>query len=1000
MPNQYVFLPWLKKGLAQSIVEEDPLSDAGAGLAQKASVTVNIKVLADDAEKAIVPKKVELTGPGDIISINRAAIVKTDPRPGANNFEPNFFPYIDFYEEDFIWRYSPAKAAAGKRARPWMTLIVLKEIEFTKLPVRSASNNTVISINSSNISDLFPPAAQLWAWAHIQLTDANLDAAELADALRNANVAGRLKSNPNLGVSRLLCPRRLQPNTNYTAFLVPSFESGRLAGLGAKKTEIDASGRFEPSWKLTGGDNRFPVYYEWSFKTGSDSFETLAKKIVPRDLTGSDIGKLWMDANNINYGELFDYKGNLEPVNPDQKGFIPFQGALRLLSDDVPNMLARNGVAEKEFTERLARLVNLGVQYRYKTKQELEWSVNALDNDKDDPLLVPPIYGRWYIKPDGDVTVDSTRTGNWPDQLNLDPAFRVAAGLGAEVVREHQEQLMSRSWMQLADERRKLNRELQTLRFSQEVSKAIYTKHFVASAGTEAQNAAQYLALTRTVHNIVRMDAGGATIAAKIAEGKTDAAFVDPVYRKLTRSGGPVMRRVSANVTAVASRSVVMSYAVPFSTIAMIWFEIDPPFQNFDSKKLAQIDVTKFSYARVGRDDVGAGVGLPVPNWYGTNPIRLLLTFTVNKDGFENAFRKLIATGLRKPTLSMTNPITAQSVTAFTAKLAEKIVPARSFIAKFAAKIPSNSAPAVLGSEIISPNSFNPFFPDPMFEPLAKLRQELFIPNLEKILPNSFALLKENSAFIEGYMVGLNHELGSEYLWRGFPADLNATFFRQFWDMNDSAAWGADKNQILPIRTWKPSQALGTNGPAGKVKDPLVFVIKAELIQKYPNLVVYAQEAKFEGSVRKPDKNSAPRLPIFLSHMSPDYLFAGFNLSELDVLGSSTDSTGNKAGWYFVIAERPGEMHFGMDENRTGDPKTWNDLAWSDFAVNVEYLDLQTDQPPVPNNTNQLVWGKGQNPVTDDPSAGAGDSAQMAAILQRKPVHIFIHASKLISKTS
>jgi len=997
MRNQYIFLPWLRKGLSKNIVEHDPLSEASGGISQKVSVNVNVKVLADDNEQASVSKKVELIGPGDIAAISRSAIVKTDPVPGAKSFEPNFFPYIDFYEEDFIWRYSPAKAAGAKRLRPWLSLIVLTESEFTRLTVRSAGNSKVIRINSPNISELFPPSSQLWAWGHVQINDANLTDAQLAENSRNQSVASSLKANPNLGVSRLICPRKLQSKTTYYAFLVPSYESGRLAGLGSKKTEIDAVGRFEPSWKSTGGDNRFPVYYEWSFKTGVDNFETLARKIVPRDLSGSDVGKLWMDSNNINYGELFDYKGNLEPANPQRKGFIPYQGALRLVSDAVPNMLERNGAAEKEFTDRFSKLINLGVQYRHKSKQELEWGITALENDKDDPLLVPPIYGRWYVKLDGDVTVDSTRSGNWPDQLNLDPAFRVAAGLGAEVIREHQEQFMSRSWQQLADERKRLNKEIQTLRFSQEVSKAIYNKHFTAAPGAEAQNAGKYLALTRSVHSIIKIDNAGGTIAAKVAEGKTDAAFVQPMYRKLTRSSGPVMKRVSTSTT---YNSVVMSYTTQFSTIALIFFPVDPPFQNFDSKKLAQVDVTKFSYTRFGRRDVGTGVGLPMPNWYGTIPVRLLATFTVDKTAFEASLTALIGHPLKKPVLASAKPITAESVTFFTAKLAEKIIPARSFVAKLNAKIPKNSAPAVTSSEVISPNSFNPFFPDPMFEPLGKLRQELFIPNLEKILPDSFALLQENSAFVEGYLVGLNHELGAEFLWRGFPADLNATYFRQFWDMNDGGAWGTDKYQILPIRNWKTSQKLGANGPAGKMKDPLVFVIKAELIQKYPNLVVYAQEAKFENGFRKPNKESAARLPIFLSHMSPDYLFAGFNLSELDVLGTTADGSGNKAGWYFVIAERPGEMHFGMDQERTRPYNSWNDLAWTDLAINVDYLDLQTDIPKSPPNNNGFEWGKGQNPVNDDPAAGTGDSAQMAAILQRKPVQIFIHASMLISKTT
>ena len=33
-------------------------------------------------------------------------------------------------------------------------------------------------------------------------------------------------------VARLLCPRRLEPRTAYTAFLVPTLEAARLSALG------------------------------------------------------------------------------------------------------------------------------------------------------------------------------------------------------------------------------------------------------------------------------------------------------------------------------------------------------------------------------------------------------------------------------------------------------------------------------------------------------------------------------------------------------------------------------------------------------------------------------------------------------------------------------------------------------------------------------------------------------------------------------------------------
>ena len=41
-------------------------------------------------------------------AIDRRAIVRMEPRPGITNFEPNYLPFVEFYDEDFPWRYTPA----------------------------------------------------------------------------------------------------------------------------------------------------------------------------------------------------------------------------------------------------------------------------------------------------------------------------------------------------------------------------------------------------------------------------------------------------------------------------------------------------------------------------------------------------------------------------------------------------------------------------------------------------------------------------------------------------------------------------------------------------------------------------------------------------------------------------------------------------------------------------------------------------------------------------
>ncbi|MBE7172622.1 MAG: hypothetical protein INR73_18730 [Williamsia sp.] len=984
MANQYVFLPWLRRGLAQQIADPDPLT-AQPHPDARPTIQAGIRIIADDAERATVNQPFSLLGPGDITGISTSAIVKTDPGAGTKNFEPNYFPYIEFYEEDFLWRYSPAKAAGDRRLRPWLTLIVLEEKEFERQPQNGGPGNKVIRILAAPLSRVFPPASQLWATAHVQINDGSLLKSELADpAARNLRLAASLKANPNLGVCRLFCPRKLKQATTYWAFLIPSFEKGRVAGLGGKKSEIEAVGRYQVSWEgSAAGADRFPVYYEWSFQTGSEGFEQLAKKIVPRDLSGTDTGKLWMDASDINYGDLFDYNGSLHPGN--KPGLLPFEGALRLIGAATPNLTQRTGPAERGFVDQFSKLLNLGIDYRRRPRAELQERIPLPGNDEDDPLIVPPIYGRWYVKGDGTATVKCQLPDTWLDQLNLDPAMRVAAGLGAAAVKENQEEYMSRAWEQLSDYRRRLNRDLHRLNFAQEITKALFQKHFVQGTDMTGDSANKILALTHSIQPLVKSDQPNISIAGKLAASKTDAAFVQPGYRRITRANGPVMKRVKLANTLTRA---VMSGQTQFFVIGLAALA-DLAFQNFGSSQLGAVDATRFLYQPGPWPNVA--LALQNANWYGDN----FGYFLTDRAKLPLIVKDLQDKVLNKPLLTMPPQF---QLSTFSEKILKKITPEFSFQLQYKAVIPADAPPAVAQSDVISPNSFNPAFTDPAYEKLARLKPELFIPNLDRIEPESFVLLQANAPFIEAYLAGMNHEMGAEFVWRGYPADLNATYFRQFWDTSDAAPSGTDRSDIKPIRTWPLSESLGKNAPAGVFPNPLVFVIRAELITKYPNLVVYAQKARLDANgIRIPDPAVPVKAPIFLSGLQGDFLMAGFELTREEALGIPVAGTPGGGSWYFVIAERPGEMHFGLDQSRPpGGMATWNDLAWTDLPAGVDYLDLEKHIPPQPAVNDGLQWGKGQAVVTADPAAGTGDAAQMAAILQQRPVQIFIHASLLV----
>src|SRR5690349_14865942 len=231
----YSFLPWLRQGLANQIQS----ADLDASVKVRAHVNVGLELKGEKPEGGTpetrpVNRPVALFGPGDIVGIERRAIVRVEPVDWTTDFEPNYLPAIEFYDEDFPWRYTPAAPDAAKgRLRPWIALVVLAEGEFED--GKDLRNKPLPYVDVPDLA-VFPPAGELWAWAHVHVnrslagSDAEFVSKDMAAVIPRLRTV--LQENPDLGYSRLVCPRKLAPNTAYHAFLMPVFETGRLAGLG------------------------------------------------------------------------------------------------------------------------------------------------------------------------------------------------------------------------------------------------------------------------------------------------------------------------------------------------------------------------------------------------------------------------------------------------------------------------------------------------------------------------------------------------------------------------------------------------------------------------------------------------------------------------------------------------------------------------------------------------------------------------------------------------
>ena len=239
-----------------------------------------------------------------------------------------------------------------------------------------------------------------------------------------------------------------------------------------------------------------------------------------------------------------------------------------------------------------------------------------------------------------------------------------------------------------------------------------------------------------------------------------------------------------------------------------------------------------------------------------------------------------------------------------------------------------------------------------MYESLRDLSQDLLLPGLEAVLPDSVLGLETNRRFVEAFMVGLNFEMARELLWRGFPTDQRGTYFEQF--------WGGGAGDIDPLHLWRQPGAGRSpqRAAAREIRDAGAQRPAAPLSERGD--LSDACRRKATGQVRTPSEDPADeKLPVFACSMQPDIAFFGF-----DVTAEQATGEDGGAGYYVVIQEHPTEPRFGLHTGVS--------------VGNVSHVPVGT-AAPANQPLNGLAWGR--------------NSAHMAGIVRRLPVRLAIHAS-------
>jgi hypothetical protein len=959
----YVFLPWVRQGAAAGIQITDMTPH------QPAVVSVTVKLRINNTSPD-VERQVRLFGPGDVIGIDPQQVVRTEPRHLSTDFEPNYFPAIEFDRPDFPWLFSPAKADDSNRLRPWLCLIVLKKQDGVTIRIDRNLPLPVLEIRSPARPDQeLPDLTESWGWAHAQVAGAQPQFAALKSSLGG---------DPALTVSRLLCPRRLDPLTEYVACVVPAFEQGRRAGLGQPVQSPDETAPLDltPAWTIKvkppanpPAEVTLPVYYQWEFRTGTGGdFESLVGLLKAREMPAT-VGKRPIDISEPG----FTIQPPLEPNAPGAT--LSLEGALRVVGSkpgDWPT------VVRAPFQKALQTILNRA------------WKVATDENAQQDPIVGPPIYGCWQAARHV-VNVTAPPPLNWLDELNLDPRQRVAAAFGVQVVQAEQEALMASAWEQLGEIQR-VNQIRRQGQLGRAVSAVYHSRHFSQfSQDTLLKVLAP--AQSRLVVEPTSPADKRALLSLKISLSAVPDAAVSAPFRRLTNSRGIVINRFFTRGAPPIAPMLFMAKFNTLGTVALVMqsetgpININQVSENQTAANGALKDVVRSE--RLLQSVANAPQLSDFKVVPEGSPKRSLLNFNPGNDGPDTAmFRKVVQGHHEKLGALFLSVKTAPAPqfdlfdTNVKAKLLQGVDPEKTITTRILASLtlpPGAPQPP----DALEPIMDAPNFPQPMYEALRDLSQDFLLPGLADVPPNTVALLETNSAFVESFMVGLNTEMSSELLWRNYPTDQRGTYFRQFWD----TSVGRADVDLEPITKWGIKH-LGDNTPNTSGK--LVLLIRGELLRRYPNSVIYAARAVKTGSQldvsRKPEDE---KHPLFRGTLKPDITFVGFDLKEDVALGEPPNDPN---GWFFVIQQQPTEPRFGLDIADFGPPQpppltTWSDLNWRHFANTedeLKALSHVSTSKALP-EIDHVKWGK--------------NSAHQAFTTLQRPVRIAIHARQMIRKS-
>ncbi len=878
-------------------------------------------------------------GPGDASGLGAGAVVRTVPASDVSDFEPNLFPAIELAHPALPWMLSPPADALG-RVTPWLVLVVVEERAGVALD--RSSGLTILTIDTpADPARELPDLAQAWAWAHAQAVGTVGDPLDTADLARSRGE----------GRARLIAPRRLVGGARYLACLVPAFAAGVAAALGLPIPTGNALAWTTPA----SAPIHLPVFHAWRFGTaeGGD-FASLAARLTPYELAAS-VGHASIDASVPGWGM---------PAQPGTTIDVP--GAL------VSPKWVRSDPSAGEAAIGDAILA-------------------AIDAAADAPANQAPVYPPAFYGSTATRTARTADSPAWQDALNRDLDQRVAAGLGAAVVRAAQDELVDAAWRE-AGEAERATIVIRQTELAVAVTQRLVARHIAALPEDGEVLGIARPALARVLARPAVVDGARPTIRHALEQSAMPTAALSPSLRRLARPGGAIARRAPVRAGVVLERAdtgAIQSappVAIPDGAAAFDAISKDERVQaRWRSASVDAIREATMHWhgeadrrrrapitARRRRTDLPDAEADTTPPLVSDDPDVTAV------DEFAAAARR--HQGYLYGTIHPPHPLPplgeaggSRPLAVLRASIVASLAPGPAQLAVLRSRIAGVASATLENFESVL---VRPVFERPLIQALAKLDPEHVLPNVGTIEVDKVAIALPDPAMVRAFLVGANDELGRELLWRGFPGALGHTWLRTFWGRTTFDATGrAVAPDIAAIEAWPDA------GPAIEPAQ-LVLVVRGELLRRYPNTLVYAVAARWSGNHRVIG-GGAPMVPAIAQTIATDVALFGFDLDQRTVIGG--DTPGGPAGWYFVIEEHPAEPRFGLAA--TSSPlTTWQELSWFDVqSTDLAGEYLRTDGPLAqrhPTADGGLTWGR--------------DAAQLAAITWRRPTRVAFHASTLL----